>query len=42
MFREKGSNLECELVYVMYLVGFDVKDVYMIDFISGCEILEDI
>lgn len=39
---EKGINGECEMVYMFYLVGFDVKDVIMIDLVSGCEILEDI
>lgn len=39
---EKGSNFECELVYVLYLVGFEVWDVYMIDLMIGREMLEDI
>ena len=42
VLREKGSNSERELANVMYLAGFDVKDVHMTDLISGRETLEDI
>src|SRR5690606_17848921 len=42
IIREKGSNSEREMANVMYLAGFDVKDVHMNDIISGRETLEDI
>ncbi|MFL2638680.1 MAG: phosphoribosylformylglycinamidine synthase [Flavobacteriaceae bacterium] len=42
VIREKGSNSEREMAYVMNLVGFDVKDVHMTDLISGRETLKDI
>ena len=42
VIREKGTNSEREMAYMMYLAGFDVKDVMMTDLISGRETLEDV
>ena len=42
VIRDKGSNSEREMAYVMDLVGFNVKDVHMSDLISGRENLENI
>lgn len=42
VIREKGSNSEREMAYMMHLAGFDVKDVHMTDLIEGREDLEDI
>jgi phosphoribosylformylglycinamidine synthase len=42
IIREKGVNGDREMAYLMYLTGFDVKDVHMTDLISGKEKLEDI
>ncbi len=42
VIREKGSNSEREMAYMMYLAGFDVKDVHMTDLIEGRETLLDI
>lgn len=42
IIREKGTNGEREMAYVLYLAGFDVKDVMMTDLISGRETLEDV
>ena len=42
IIREKGTNGEREMAYMLYLAGFDVKDVTMTDLISGRETLEDI
>ncbi|MDO4215383.1 MAG: phosphoribosylformylglycinamidine synthase [Bacteroidales bacterium] len=42
IIREKGTNSEREMAYMMYLAGFDVKDVMMTDLISGRETLEDV
>ena len=42
IIREKGINGDREMAYSLYLAGFDVKDVHMIDLISGRENLEDI
>ncbi|HET8808809.1 MAG TPA: phosphoribosylformylglycinamidine synthase, partial [Flavobacteriaceae bacterium] len=42
IIREKGSNSEREMARMMYLAGFDVKDVHMTDLTSGRETLEDI
>ena len=39
IIREKGTNGEREMAYVLYLAGFDVKDVNLI---SGRETLEDV
>lgn len=42
IIREKGVNGDREMAYVLYLAGFDVRDVHMTDLISGRETLEDI
>jgi phosphoribosylformylglycinamidine synthase len=42
VIREKGSNSEREMAYMMHLAGFDVKDIHMTDLITGRENLEDI
>lgn len=42
VIREKGSNSEREMAYMMHLAGFDVKDVHMTDLVAGRETLEDI
>ncbi len=42
IIREKGVNGDREMAYLMYLAGFDVKDVHMTDLIAGRETLEDI
>ena len=42
IIREKGVNSDREMAYMLYLAGFDVKDVHMTDLISGRETLEDI
>jgi phosphoribosylformylglycinamidine synthase len=42
IIREKGVNGDREMAWMMYLAGFDVKDVHMTDLISGRETLEDI
>jgi|26BtaG_2_1085354.scaffolds.fasta_scaffold00002_161 phosphoribosylformylglycinamidine synthase len=42
VIREKGSNSEREMAYMMHLAGFDVKDVHMTDLIEGRETLKDI
>ena len=42
VLREKGSNSEREMAYMMDLSGFDVRDVHMTDLIEGRETLEDI
>ncbi|MBV1888127.1 MAG: phosphoribosylformylglycinamidine synthase [Urechidicola sp.] len=42
VIREKGSNSEREMAYMMQLAGFEVKDVHMTDLISGRENLDDI
>ena len=42
IIREKGVNGDREMAYMMYLAGFDVKDVHMTDLISGTEKLDDI
>lgn len=42
IIREKGVNGDREMAYIMYLAGFEVKDVHMTDLISGREALEDI
>src|SRR5690606_7506476 len=34
VIREKGSNSEREMAYMMHLAGFDVKDVHMTDLID--------
>ena len=42
IIREKGTNGEREMAYMLYLAGFDVKDVTMTDLISGRETLDDV
>ena len=42
IIREKGVNGDREMAWMMYLAGFDVKDVHMTDLISGRETLEDL
>ena len=42
MIREKGINSEREMAYMLYISGFDVKDVHMTDLVSGRESLNDI
>ena len=42
VIREKGSNSEREMAYMMDLCGFKVRDVHMTDLIEGRETLEDI
>ena len=42
IIREKGTNGEREMAYVLYLAGFDVKDVMMTDLVSGRETLQDV
>ena len=42
VIREKGSNSEREMAYMMDLSGFEVRDVHMTDLIEGRETLEDI
>ncbi len=42
IIREKGINGDREMAYMLYLAGFDVKDVHMTDLIAGRENLEDI
>lgn len=42
IMREKGINGDREMAYMLYLAGFDVKDVHMTDLISGRETLEDV
>ena len=41
VIREKGSNSEREMAYVMHICGFEVYDVHMTDLISGRTNLED-
>ncbi len=42
IIREKGVNGDREMANMLYLAGFDVKDVHMTDLISGRENLEDL
>ena len=42
IIREKGTNGEREMAYMLYLAGFDVKDVTMTDLVTGRETLDDI
>jgi phosphoribosylformylglycinamidine synthase len=42
VLREKGSNSEREMAYMMHLAGFEVKDVHMTDLTSGREDLSDV
>ena len=42
VIREKGSNSEREMAYIMDKAGFDVVDIHMTDLMSGKESLDDI
>ncbi len=42
IIREKGTNGEREMAYMLYLAGFDVKDVMMTDLIAGRETLDEV
>lgn len=42
IIREKGVNGDREMAWMMYLAGFDVKDVHITDLISGRETLNDV
>ena len=42
IIREKGVNGDREMAYMLFLAGFDVKDVHMTDLIAGRENLEEI
>ena len=42
IIREKGTNGEREMAYMLYLAGFEVKDVMMTDLITGRETLEEV
>lgn len=42
VLREKGSNSEREMAYMMHLAGFEVKDIHMTDLTSGREDLSDV
>ena len=38
--KEKGSNSEREMAYMMSVAGFNVKDIHMTDIISEKKILK--
>ena len=42
VLREKGSNSEREMAYMMDICGFDVVDIHMTDLIEGREKLDEI
>ncbi len=42
IIREKGVNGDREMVYSLWLAGFEVKDIHMTDLISGREDLTDV
>ena len=42
VIREKGSNSEREMAYIMDKAGFDVVDIHMTDLMSGKENLDDV
>lgn len=42
IIREKGVNSDREMAYMMYMAGFDVKDIHMTDLMSGEEDLTDV
>jgi len=42
IIREKGVNGDREMAYSLFHAGFDVKDVHMMDLISGTEDLSEI
>ena len=42
VIREKGSQSEREMAWMLHMAGFRVRDVHMTDLISGAETLEDV
>ena len=42
IIREKGTNGEREMAYMLHLAGFDVKDVMMTDLVTGRETLDEV
>ena len=42
IIREKGSNGDREMAWMLHLAGFEVKDVHMTDLVSGRETLDGI
>ena len=42
IIRDKGSNGDREMAWMMYLAGMDVKDVHTSDLIEGRETLDDV
>ncbi|MDR1673772.1 MAG: phosphoribosylformylglycinamidine synthase [Bacteroidales bacterium] len=42
ILREKGSQCDRETAWMLYLAGFDVKDVHTSDLIDGRETLDDV
>jgi phosphoribosylformylglycinamidine synthase len=42
IIREKGSQCDREMAWMLYLAGFEVRDVHTTDLISGRETLDDI
>ncbi len=42
VIREKGSNSEREMAFIMDKAGFDVVDIHMTDLMSGKENLDDV
>ena len=40
--REKGTNGDREMAFALYAAGFNVKDITMVDLVSGEETLEDV
>ncbi len=42
IIREKGSNGDREMAWMMHLAGMDVKDIHMTDLITGRENLTDV
>ncbi len=42
IIREKGVNGDREMAWMLYLAGFDVRDVHMTDLITGRETLEEV
>jgi phosphoribosylformylglycinamidine synthase len=42
VIRDKGSIGEREMAWMLYVSGFEVKDIHMTDLISGRETLDDI
>ena len=42
IIREKGSNGDREMAWILHMAGFRVKDVHMTDLISGRETLDEV